>query len=74
MKAFIKSSEHVDQWRMVISKDKKKVNGGPRYNRGECFESVFLKVASAAEPGLAFLDLSIRGPVDMKHPSFWDDF
>ena len=41
-------------------KDKEKADRGPRYNRSECFESVLLKVTSAAEPGLAFLDLTIR--------------
>ena len=32
-----------------------------------------LEVNSAAESGLAFLDLTIRSPLDAKHPSAWNN-
>jgi hypothetical protein len=53
-------------------KNKEKTNRGPGHNRSESFKSVLLKVASAAEPGLAFLDLTIRSSLDTKYPSAWN--
>ena len=53
--------------------NKKKVNRSPGHNRSECFKAVFLEVASAAESGLAFLDLTVWGPLHAKHPSARDD-
>jgi hypothetical protein len=53
--------------------NKKKANGSPGHNRSKCFKAVFLEVASAAESGLAFLDLTVWGPLNAKHPSARDD-